>query len=391
MELMITSNWPMSSWQKYKTVVMSYSSRTYRHRNPKVQENEQSSSGPSFFHMPKGAVQTKKEEAFFQAKLSVNQPGDEFEQEADMVAGSVVSGSSGADVKRKKISGIQRLSSSKEEERLSTNDERMKHDKDIQRLPLSGNGGGGGTASSAVSGRVEQSAGTGRQMTGRLLSEMSHQFGTDLSDVTIHTDSEATALNKELGAQAFTYGKDIYFNAGKFNPETAAGKFLLAHELTHVVQQSGEEDQIQRMAACPAHLNTNDPVPPGWKPYYGNPNVFHCGFRGILEDRKPTPTDPMNECFYDHAGILVDKSHAYAGCGGTPDYYDSEDSTWDHIFNDPGGIWHAGWGAFWESQRYHGDQESKRQMDCYAECDKEDSWLKGFCYQACSPYATPPL
>lgn len=388
MELWITSNWPMSSWKNYKTVVMSYSSRTYRHRNPKAQDKEQSSTGPSFFHSGKGAIQTKKDDAFFQTKLSVNQPGDEFEQEADSVAGSVVGGTSGADVKRKKISGIQRLSSSKEEENYDTNDQRMKHDKDIQRMPLS-NSGGGGTASSGVSSRVEQSSGTGRQLSGKLLAEMSHQFGADLSDVTIHTDSEATALNKELGAHAFTHGKDIYFNAGKFNPETAAGKFLLAHELTHVVQQSGEEDQIQRMASCPAHLNANDPVPPGWKPYYGNPSVFHCGFRGILEDRKPSPSDPMNECFYDHAGVLVDKSHAYAGCGGTPDSYDSKDSTWDHIFNDPGGIWHAGWGAFWESRKYNMDQDAQRQLDCVRSCDAQPWYLQGFCYQGCSGAMIP--
>lgn len=372
---------------------MSYSSRTYRHRNPKPQENEQTASGPSFFHTPaNGKVQTKKDDAFFQTKLSVSQPGDEYEQEADAVAGSVV-GSSGADVKRKKINGIQRLSSSKEEEQAGTNDERMKQDKDIQRQPLAGNGAGNGTgngtASSHVSNRVEQSAGTGRSMSGKLLADMSHQFGMDLSDVIIHTDKESTQLNKELGAQAFTHGKDIYFNAGKFNPETAEGKFLLAHELTHVVQQSGEDQEIQRMAACPAHLNATDPVPPGWKPYYGNSSVFHCGFRGILEDRSPTPDDPMNECFYDHSGVLVDASHAYAGCGGTPDSYDSETQGWDHTWNDPGGIWHAGWGAFWESQRYYSDQEAQRQMDCMRGCESQPWYLQGFCYQGCSGAMMP--
>lgn len=370
---MIISSWPTSCWVNYKIIAMSYSSRTYRHRNPKPQENEQLSSGPTFFHTAnKGSVQLKKDDGFFQAKLSVNQPGDEYEREADAVAGSVMNASG---------PGMN----------TGTNEERMKNDKDIQRMPGGTGASTGATASSGVSNRVEQSAGTGRQLSGKVLSDMNHQFGADLRGVTIHTDSEAHALNNELGAQAFTHGRDIYFNAGKFNPETAQGRFLLAHELTHVLQQSGEEDQIQRMAACPAHLNATDPVPPGWKPYYGNSNIFHCGFRGILEDRKPTPTDPMNECFYDHSGVLVDKSHAYAGCGGTPDYYDSQDSWWDHAFNDPGGIWYAGWDAFQESNRYFGDQEAKRQADCYRECDKLPWYSMGFCYQTCDPYSAPPF
>ena len=68
---------------------------------------------------------------------------------------------------------------------------------------------------------------------------MSAKFGVDFSGVRIHDDSEAVGLAKELQAQAFTHGRDIYFNEGKFDPESGAGKNLLAHELTHVVQQAG--------------------------------------------------------------------------------------------------------------------------------------------------------
>src|SRR5690606_10069691 len=56
-------------------------------------------------------------------------------------------------------------------------------------------------------------------------------------NVNIHTDSQAVEMNKSLGAQAFTYGNDIYFNQGKYNPDSASGKHLLAHELTHTIQQ----------------------------------------------------------------------------------------------------------------------------------------------------------
>lgn len=66
---------------------------------------------------------------------------------------------------------------------------------------------------------------------------MEGHIGAGLSAVNIHDDTGAHRLNRELGAQAFTVGRDIYFGAGKYAPETAAGKHLLAHELTHVKQQ----------------------------------------------------------------------------------------------------------------------------------------------------------
>jgi hypothetical protein len=113
---------------------------------------------------------------------------------------------------------------------------------------------------------------------------------------------------------------------------------------------------IQRMAPCPATLRASDPTPPGWKPYFGASSVFHCGFRGILEDRKPTPTDPMNECFYDDSGTLVDASHPYAACGGTPDYYDSKSDPVKHFAIDKGGIVRAGPGAFYESRKHDIDK-----------------------------------
>ncbi|MBA3532539.1 MAG: DUF4157 domain-containing protein, partial [Ardenticatenales bacterium] len=59
--------------------------------------------------------------------------------------------------------------------------------------------------------------------------------------------SEAVQMNREVSAQAFTHGSDIYFGAGKFNPESASGKHLLAHELTHTIQQSGGGIQTQRL------------------------------------------------------------------------------------------------------------------------------------------------
>lgn len=75
---------------------------------------------------------------------------------------------------------------------------------------------------------------------------MERKFGSDFSGVRVHTDSDAVKMSSELNAQAFTHGRDIYFGAGRYSPSTSSGKRLLAHELTHVVQQTGATAQVQR-------------------------------------------------------------------------------------------------------------------------------------------------
>ena len=103
--------------------------------------------------------------------------------------------------------------------------------------------------------------------------------------------------------------------------------------------------------ACPQTLPRNDP---NWRPYVGNPAIFHCGFDGFLEDRPPSPHWPIGECFYDESGQLVDDDHPHAGCKGTPDQYEAED--WiRHSLIDEGGPLRSGIPAAWESLWYSRD------------------------------------
>lgn len=76
--------------------------------------------------------------------------------------------------------------------------------------------------------------------------DMEQGFGADFSRVRIHRDAGALELNRKLSSHAFTYGTDIYFNHGKFDPGSSAGRRLLAHELTHVVQQSHSTRAVQK-------------------------------------------------------------------------------------------------------------------------------------------------
>jgi Domain of unknown function (DUF4157) len=198
--------------------------------------------------------------------------------------------------------------------------------------------------------------GPGRPLDASTRALFEPRFGHDFGDVRLHVGGAASASASALGALAYTVGRDVVFGADQFDPVTARGQHLIAHELAHVVQQASRRPIVQRMLACPASLADSDPVPPGWKAYFGGTGWFHCGFRVILEDRRPTRTDPMNECVYDHSGRLVDENHPYAGCRGTPDYYDSRTEPLSHTFRDPGGIWAEGGPAFMTSRTHDVDE-----------------------------------
>ncbi len=88
---------------------------------------------------------------------------------------------------------------------------------------------------------LQKRKGRGIPLPDDIRTEMETWFKADFSRVRIHSDAEAARIAESLKAQAFTRGYDIYFNEGKFMPDTKSGKHLLAHELTHVIQQKGRE------------------------------------------------------------------------------------------------------------------------------------------------------
>ncbi|RZS92502.1 eCIS core domain-containing protein [Aquimarina brevivitae] len=93
--------------------------------------------------------------------------------------------------------------------------------------------------SQRVESQLGNSKGKGSRLPDSTKKEMETGFGADFSDVHIHTGSEAQDMTKQMGAQAFTNGTDIYFNKNKFDANSSEGKHLLAHELTHTIQQEG--------------------------------------------------------------------------------------------------------------------------------------------------------
>ncbi|MCS7060117.1 MAG: DUF4157 domain-containing protein [Anaerolineae bacterium] len=119
----------------------------------------------------------------------------------------------------------------------------------IQALPQTpAVGPEGGEAGADIERELAASKGAGAPLPPETRTLMENHFGADFSDVRVHTGAQADMLNRQLGAQAFTWGSDIYMGDGKYNPASRDGRRLLAHELTHVVQQSGgARRQVRRL------------------------------------------------------------------------------------------------------------------------------------------------
>jgi hypothetical protein len=140
-------------------------------------------------------------------------------------------------------------------------------------------------------------------------------MGADFSNVNIHTDPEAIQMNQSLGARAFTHGNDIYFNQNEYNPSTPKGKHLLAHELTHVIQQTSEKStkSIQRTAAA------NVGCAPGPFTSSGGTNIADpVGFITNAEDRAVSLIDfAVGELNYIRGRIQSGEPAAWPSIGDT--------------------------------------------------------------------------
>jgi hypothetical protein len=183
--------------------------------------------------------------AGIQAKLVVGQPGDVYEQEADRVADQVM---------RMPEPEVQRQAEEekkkKEEEKLiqtKTLSEQItplvqryaeeKEEEEEELLQTKENPGLTPGVIHDLEARIQSLKGGGQPLPEANREFMERRFGIDFSGAKLHTDSDAAQMSRELNAEAFTYGRDIYFGAGRYSPGTLSGKRLLAHELTHVVQQ----------------------------------------------------------------------------------------------------------------------------------------------------------
>ena len=169
-----------------------------------------------------------------QRKLSVGKEGDEFEKEADSTADRVM--------RMPETNFIQRkCADCEEEEKVQRKIVNENAAPIIQSKPAGDMVIGEGTSRA-----IQSSQGRGSSLSRYMQSFMSSRMGTDFSGIKIHSNAEAVQISEGLNAKAFTRGNDIYFNEGQYRPESAEGKRLLAHELTHTIQQGNGADTVQR-------------------------------------------------------------------------------------------------------------------------------------------------
>jgi len=189
--------------------------------------------------------------AGIQASLKVGAPDDRFEREADEMAEKVQRMPQKQWALPNNLGAGQADTVQRQEE-----DDPDIQGKIVQRAPaLQRAENGSLTASPQFSSQL-QTASAGTPLPDATRQHMEGAFNADFSSVRIHADTEASQLSSDIGARAFTHKNDIYFNSGEYNPSSSEGQFLLAHELTHTVQQ-GSSPAVQREPEAEAPQETS--------------------------------------------------------------------------------------------------------------------------------------
>jgi len=184
-----------------------------------------------------------------QFKMKVGQPGDTFEREADRMADKVMRMPNPA-------------SPLKEEKLQRQADDKLqkKEDEKIQKAPapeekLQRKGDGAPAVAASTQSAIQHHTTGGQPLSSDVRSYMEPRFGANFSNVRVHTDPESASISDQLSARAFTYQNHVFFSGNQYQPGTSAGKQLLAHELTHTIQQG---HAVQRSP----HVSTTTTPPP---------------------------------------------------------------------------------------------------------------------------------
>jgi hypothetical protein len=196
-----------------------------------------------------------------QTKMTVTASNDAYEAEADAVAEQVVQKMHAPSLQRESEGGEgeeEELQAKRMIQRESEGGEAEEEELMAKRMVQRESEGGEGEEEELMAKRIQRSSadmmgsfdvgqdfekqlstarGGGKSLDSSLQAKMGDAMGADFSGVRVHEDSASDALNSSIQARAFTTGSDIFFKQGEYNPASAEGQKLLAHELTHTVQQ----------------------------------------------------------------------------------------------------------------------------------------------------------
>jgi hypothetical protein len=194
----------------------------------------------------KPLVQRQEEEEELQAKPSVQRQEEEEEVQTRRLQRQ----------EEEEEIQTQPLQRQEEEEELQAKAlvQRQEEEEELQAKPSSSRRAADGSfdAGADTQRRLTARRGQGEPLPGDVQADMEARFGADFSRVRLHTDGEAAQLSQDLQAQAFTHGQDIYFGSGRYDTGSEPGRRLLAHELTHTIQQGASPVQ-RKPDAAPDH------------------------------------------------------------------------------------------------------------------------------------------
>jgi hypothetical protein len=255
----------------------------YAHERASLVQKLQRDYGNKYVTRLVDHISRKRSEAV-QTKLQVGPAGDAYEQEADAVAKQVMSVTTSQDeqstrrqvdeeelqmnplVQRQvdedelqmkpiaqrqvdedelQMKPIAQRQVDEDELQMKPIAQRQVDEEELQMKPIARQiSEEGGEVDSGIEGTINSAKGSGQSLPDNVRRSMEGAFGADFSGVKIHTGDQSNALNESISARAFTTGQDIFFNKGEYNPGSSSGKEVLAHELTHVVQQNGSAVQL---------------------------------------------------------------------------------------------------------------------------------------------------
>lgn len=237
-----------------------------------------------------------------QMKMAVNKPGDKFEQEADNMANKIMRMPTPTPItgkeeklqrqpedklRKKEDDKIQKAAMPEEkiqkaplaEEKVQKKEEdkiqkaAMPEEK-VQKAPaneekkLQRKGNGTPAVTTNIQTAIQNKTAGGQALSNDVRGYMEPRFNANFSKVRVHHDAESASLNKQLSARAFTYQNHVFFSKNQYQPHNSDGKQLLAHELTHTIQQGHaiqRSPQVSSTASTPAIQRWGLPSIPSWQ------------------------------------------------------------------------------------------------------------------------------
>lgn len=256
-------------------------------------------------------VQRLLRDGVLQRKLTINQPGDAFEQEADRVAEKVMrmpdpQSARGTGIfAAPRAMGIQRVCNECEEElhrslepvqtlRSQSCEQRNSDSDEEGNLRAKEVAGHTPDISESTSAKIDAMRGHGHPLQNGVRNFFEPRLGYDFSGVRIHTNQQAAESAHEVRALAYTIGRDIVFGSGQFAPESVRGRRLIAHELVHVVQQNDAKNTtgLDRFSKN-ARDGESESVAARWQSNAKASHAISIQRMGDLHERPPGLSCPL--------------------------------------------------------------------------------------------------